>query len=458
MMTSPDKHNMPATPESAEETHTLSACPGCDLIITVPTVPDGHYLACNRCGATISRAYNNSISRVLTLSFTGLLLYLPAIFLPLMTLSSIGIKQDGNVIDSFINFYRNGYPLVAAIVLFTAIIFPFLKLFLPFCISLCLTLNKRPPWLKPSFKFLKHLEEWGMVEVYLLGILITVIKMGAMASISYGTGFFCFIALVLLSMATTVCLDRKLFWYMIDPGISELQNKGLEQIKVKLRQDPERRLTATQAGLMQCHDCGLLVPETGTPPDSPSECPRCHSSVHRRTVGSIGKTWALVLTSLILFLPANTLPIMQVDFLGVPDRSTILDGILYFFKEGSYGLGLIIFAASILVPLFKMVGMLIILQTIRSGKNRFLKQKAKMFRFIEFIGRWSMLDIFVIALLTVLVNFGFLTSIHTAPAATFFCLVVVSTMIAAHVFDPRIMWDTCDPTRSNQQGQREQHG
>jgi paraquat-inducible protein A len=149
---------------------------------------------------------------------------------------------------------------------------------------------------------------------------------------------------------------------------------------------------------------------------------------------------------------------MRVDFLGVPDRSTILDGINYFFKEGSFGIGLIILSASILIPLFKIIGMLIILQTIRSGRNRFLKQKATMFRFIEFIGRWSMLDIFVVSLLTVLVNFGFLTSIHTAPAATFFCLVVVSTMIAALVFDPRIMWDACDPTGSNHRDQRGKNG
>jgi len=449
-MTSLDKLSVPNAPEGAQRKQTLTACPGCDLIISLPAVPDGHYLTCNRCGATISRAYRNSINRVLALSSAGLLLYLPAIYLPLMTLSSIGIKKDGNVIDSFINFYTNGYYLVALIVLFTAIIFPFLKLILPFTVSLCLKLNKRPSWLKPGFKLLKHLGEWGMVEVYLLGILVTLIKMGDMASISYGIGFFCFLGLVLLSIATTVCLDNSLFWYEIDPRASELQNQRLEQINLKLRQDTGQRLTAAQLGLMQCHDCSLLVPVS----DSHTDCPRCHTPVHQRTVGSVGKTWALVLTSLILFFPANSLPMMQVDFLGVPDRSTIMDGILYFFKEGSYGLGLIILAASILVPLYKIVGMLIILQTIRSGKNRFLKQKAKMFRFIEFVGRWSMLDIFVVALLTVLVNFGFLTSIHTAPAATYFCLVVVTTMLAAHVFDPRIMWDTCDSIESNNQGQR----
>jgi paraquat-inducible protein A len=136
---------------------------------------------------------------------------------------------------------------------------------------------------------------------------------------------------------------------------------------------------------------------------------------------------------------------MRVDFLGLPDRSTIMDGIIYFFHSGSYAIGLIIFAASILVPVFKIIGLTIILTTTRPCGSYALLQKTRLFRFIAFIGRWSMLDIFGIALLTVLVDFGFLTSIHTAPAATYFCFVVVSTMLAATAFDPRIMWDKCNP-------------
>lgn len=426
--------------------YSVSACPGCDLLLIVPVIPDGHYLACGRCGKTISKTYHNSIDRVLILSLTGLLLYIPAMLLPLMTLSSIGLTESGNVIDTCINFFQNGYYLVALMVLVTAVIFPFFKLFLPFLISLCLKLNKHPAWLRPGLKLLKHLDEWGMVEVYLLGILITLIKMGDMASITYDPGFFCFIALVLLSIATTTYLDYNLFWFRIDRTQHPEMAAKLNQLKAMIAEKPGRMITAAQSAVIRCHDCGQLVPMEHNKLHLESVCPRCHSNIHLRNNGSLARTWALVFTSLVLFVPANTLPIMQVDFLGVPEPSTILDGILYFFKDGSYGLGLIILAASILVPLFKIIGMLIILLTIRSGKNNFLKQKAGMFRFIEFIGRWSMLDIFVIALLTVMVDFGFLTSIHTAPAATYFCAVVMCTMMAAIFFDPRIMWDKCAPT------------
>jgi paraquat-inducible protein A len=136
---------------------------------------------------------------------------------------------------------------------------------------------------------------------------------------------------------------------------------------------------------------------------------------------------------------------MQVDFLGVPASSTILDGIIYFFQEGSLFIGLIILVASVLVPLFKIVGLAILLLSRRPCGIFLLQQKARMFRIIAFIGRWSMLDIFVIALLAALVDFGFFTTINVAPAATYFAVVVTLTMLAALTFDPRLMWDRCVP-------------
>ena len=421
----------------------LTACPGCDLLIPIPEVPDGHYIACGRCGTTLSKSYIDSIDRVLALSFAGLLLYLPAMFLPLMTLSSLGLKEKGSVLDTCIGFYQNGYVLVSIITFITAVIVPFLKIFIPFLTAVSLKLGKRAKVLIPSFKLHKHLEEWGMVEIYLLGILITLIKMGDVASIEFNLGFFCFIGLVLLSMAVSVSMDRRLFWYLLERRETVGNDEEIHRLGSLFHDSPKLVQTAANLNLLRCHDCGKLV-KAGS---DEQDCPRCDSPLHFRTRKSLSITWALVITSLILFFPANMLPIMQVDFLGVPDRSTILDGIIYFFKHGSIGIGLIILIASILVPLYKIIGLIIILLTIHSGKNRQLKQKSKMFRFIEFIGRWSMLDIFVVAILTVLVDFGFLTSIHTAPGATYFCLVVIATMCAAIVFDPRILWDACDPIK-----------
>jgi len=281
-----------------------------------------------------------------------------------------------------------------------------------------------------------------MVEVYLLGILITVIKMGDGSDVSYHGGIFCFAALVFMSSAIAMAVDRQLFWSLIE-------NKGAAPQPMPAVTPPEQHysiaasvtasVTALGNGLSLCHLCHKLVTlgHEGEP------CPRCQTPLHSRKPNSSVRTWAFLLTAAILILPANLLPIMEVDYFGIPDKSTIIDGIRYFFEHGSYVIGLIIFTASVLVPIFKIMGLSILLLTNRPTSTDKLRRKTKMFRFIAFIGRWSMLDIFVIALLTVVADFGFFTSVHAAPAATYFCLVVVSTMFAAITFDPRIMWDKC---------------
>ncbi len=422
----------------------VTACPGCDLLMPkITTPPPGTKVECPRCGAEIYRHKNNSVSRTLALGIAGLLLYLPAIFLPLMTFKTLGMSDSGNVLDSIMGFFSQGYFFAASIVLISAVIFPLMKLSLLVTISLCIKLQRFPTVLPQLFRLYIHLDEWGMVEVYLLGIMITIIKMYSTVDILYGPGFFSFIGLVLLTMGSSAVLDKTTFWRCLE---EQRDWSGEPQKDIHLH--PTAALTkhfnsAMQAGFILCHDCKKLLRAPTPEDDKACHCPRCSAKLHPRKPGSITRTWALIVTSALLFIPANALPIMRVDFLGIPDNSTILDGIQYFFKEGSYGIGIIILAASILVPLFKITGLFIILLTIHLKRGRYLQHKARMFRFIEFIGRWSMLDIFVIALLGVLVNFGLFTSIQVAPAATYFCLVVVTTMFAAITFDPRLMWDAC---------------
>ncbi len=198
-------------------------------------------------------------------------------------------------------------------------------------------------------------------------------------------------------------------------------------------------LTGMDAGLFLCHECHYVV-KAGDEAEN-LKCPRCHSAIHPRIPNSLAHSWAFVITSLVLLFPANMLPIMAVEYMGSSECSTIMDGIIYFFKEGSYGIGTVILVASVLVPVFKIVGIIMILVSIHFRIESWLRHKTLMFRFIEFIGRWSMLDIFVIALLTALVNFGFLSTIVAAPAAPFFCGVVISTMLAAEFLDTRLIWD-----------------
>ncbi len=199
--------------------------------------------------------------------------------------------------------------------------------------------------------------------------------------------------------------------------------------------------TAMEAGIAMCRDCGKLIPVSGRQASTSGFCPRCGAGVHLRKPDSLVRTCALVMTAAILAFPAYLLPVMRVDSFGVPEESTIMDGIIYFFKEGSYGIAVIILTASILVPLFKITGITLIILSIHFKWKTWTRHKALMFRIIEFVGRWSMLDVFVIALLQALVNFGYLTSVTVAPGATYFSGVVLFTMLAAITLDPRLMWD-----------------
>lgn len=202
----------------------------------------------------------------------------------------------------------------------------------------------------------------------------------------------------------------------------------------------DRWFTAKDAGVVRCLECHKLAFIQGDD-ELQKRCSRCGAKLHARKPNSIMRTWAFLLTSFIMLFPAYLLPIMTVTSFGHSYPSTIIEGIEHFIQEGTYFIGFLIFFASILVPIFKLIGITLILLSIQRDWKTSLKQKAVMLRIIRFIGRWSMLDIFVIAIMVALVNLGSLTTIKAAPAATFFAMVVVLTMLAATSFDTRHLWE-----------------
>jgi paraquat-inducible protein A len=426
----------------------ITVCPGCDMLLENIETETGFSLICPRCSHRIRSKVDDSIDKVLALSLTGILLYLPAIMLPLITLDALGFRRSGSIIDSMRVLWDSEFYFVAIMVFLTTLFFPLLKLVLLFAVSFMLKFRIRCHCLYQLLRLYIHVDEWGMPEVYMIGVLVTIIKMYHMASIEYDIGFFCFASFMLVTMLVTICFDRHKFWEEMEClGVKAGNDRIPLEKCLDNEADPARNdMFAKGLGIAVCHDCHKLVciKNNGDSDGDGAICSRCGASLHIRKPGSIENTWALVITAIILFFPANMLPIMKVDYLGVPQYSTIMDGIIYFFEEGSYGIGAVILTASVLVPLFKIVGIIMILLSIHFNWKSWLRHKAMMFRFIEFVGRWSMLDIFVVALLQAIVNFGFLTSIEAAPAATYFAGVVVATMMAAIAFDPRLLWDSAE--------------
>jgi paraquat-inducible protein A len=197
-------------------------------------------------------------------------------------------------------------------------------------------------------------------------------------------------------------------------------------------------ITGRESGLVLCHDCHTVHHYH---PGEKQHCNRCGAELHLRKENSINRTLALLITSMILFIPANTMTIMNVTYFGREDPSTIIGGGITLIQLGSYAVAFVVFVASVLVPVFKMIGITLILLSLTRNVNMTDRQRIIMFRIIDFIGRWSMLDIFVISILAALVNISGVAVITAGPAATSFGTVVVLTMLAANSFDTRFLWD-----------------
>ncbi|AJO80662.1 MULTISPECIES: paraquat-inducible protein A [Pseudomonas] len=207
-------------------------------------------------------------------------------------------------------------------------------------------------------------------------------------------------------------------------------------------------MRAIDAGILICNECHELNRQE---PDTDRQtCTRCGAQVHARRPNSIMRTWALLITAAILYIPANMLPIMTVTSLGQGDPSTIMSGVIVLVQHGMIPIAAVVFIASILVPTFKLVGIALLLFSVQRHQPLSARQRILMYRFIEFIGRWSMLDIFVIAILVAVVNFGRLASIEANLGAVAFASVVILTMLAAVTFDPRLIWDNTESDDDNE--------
>ena len=193
----------------------LMACPECDVLIQkAGTVPRGKVL-CPRCGCTLHAPKKNSVERTLILSLTGLILFIPAMVLPVMTLDTLGLEQHTTIIQGSLALFRSGFHMVGGIVLLTAVIIPFLKLLSLFYVSLGLRIRARWSNQAYAFRVYQQMDEWGMLEICMLAILISIIKLKDLADISYGIGLFCFTGLLILTLVSSVCIDEHRYWDLI---------------------------------------------------------------------------------------------------------------------------------------------------------------------------------------------------------------------------------------------------
>jgi paraquat-inducible protein A len=257
--------------------------------------------------------------------------------------------------------------------------------------------------------------------VFLIGVLASLSKVASMATVRLEVSFWAYAGFSVAFTWMLVRMNRHQFWNalisMPDP-------------------DPGNAVTAKEAHLANCHTCGHL-----TPADQ-RRCRRCHSRIHLRTPNSLQMTGALLVTAGLLYIPANFLPITQTVQLGRVMDSTIVGGAVYLWEDHSYGVALIIFLASVLVPILKLLALSWLSWGVARQTIRYPVERTRLFRMLEVIGRWSMVDVFVVAILVGLIQLGDILTIFPGTAALHFTGVVILTMFAAKRFDQRLIWDS----------------
>ena len=200
--------------------------------------------------------------------------------------------------------------------------------------------------------------------------------------------------------------------------------------------------SAAAHGLALCHACGRVEPV------EIERCPRCHARLHLRNPASLQRTIALTVASFLLYFPANMLPILKVESITGAQANTIVGGVIQFWQTADYPVAIIIFTASVMIPVLKILALAWLCYAAKIGHHP--HGMTRLYRVTELVGRWSMVDVFVVAILVAVVQLGSVISIHPGPAAVSFASVVILTMLAAISFDPRLIWDAAGESQPNE--------
>ena len=396
----------------------LRECPGCGLLQTVPALMPGITAHCVRCPTTLRRTSSHCLDHIIALAAAAFVLLVVMCTTTLMSVERAGIKRAANLFSGPQELVRQNMAALGAVVVFVTVLAPLGRLVGTLYVLIRLHERRPPRHLRRVFALTERLRPWSMIEVFVFGVFVAYVKLGDLVTIGLMTGVYALLALTFVLVWMDSALDREALWERLDRSNLSGGPQGL-------------------GDAVGCETCGLVsVPE----PDDP-RCPRCASALHERKPNSVARTWALVIAAAIFYIPANYFPVLSVVQLGAGQPSTILGGVEELVKAGQYPLAVLVFFASIAVPVLKLVGLSLMLITIQMGRAGWLRDRVRLYHIVRFIGRWSMIDIFMESLLGALVAFGSVITIEPGVGALAFCAVVILTMFAAETFDPRLMWD-----------------
>ena len=401
----------------------MRECPDCGLIQQIGRLRPGETAECERCGSLLRRRRRNSLSTTAALSMAGLMVLFVAVISPIVDFRLAGQDRTTGLAGLPIGFQDQGMPFLAIVVLATTMLAPFLRLMLTLLVIAGIRGGLSRGTLIVMARLRHIMKPWAMTEVFMLGMFVAYTRLAALATVTVGIGMYALGVLMVLTAWADCWLDEDALW----DAVGRRGHSGVDA--------PD----AMHGRLMGCDTCGQV--SRGAPGHA---CPRCDAPLRDRKPQAVARTWALLITAAILYIPANVYPVMTVIRLGQGAPSTIIGGVQELIEVRMWPLALLVFVASILVPVLKLLGLGTLLIMTQRRSHARLNDRTRLYRIIDFVGRWSMIDVFMLSILTALVRMGFLASVTPGYGAVAFACVVVLTMLAAISFDPRLMWDAAE--------------
>lgn len=395
------------------------SCDQCGQVQVMPNLHTGNTLLCSCCNQALSFGQGAWREKAAALVITGVVLFVISNCFVFLGLKVGAFYHEANLLSGVWALVHHDYIPLAILVFVTIFLFPLFELLALCYLVLPCYFGWRLPYQITVFRWFTKAAPWSMLEIFLLGVLVTSVKLGDMATIVLGVSMVSFFALVAVLGAIYWCIDKRSLWAWLQPNNCFASAEG--------------------EVLYDCNVCHALVGEkvlnvTGC-------CPRCDNSLHTRKPNSLQKTLAYTVAAALLYIPANVLPIMSMSTLLGERSDTIFSGVVALVSHGLWGIAAVVFVASLVVPVAKLIVLIYLVWSVAQGDTRGMKERVWLYKITEWVGRWSMVDVFVVTLLTGLVQFGFLGSIVPGEALLPFAAVVILTMLAAHAFDPRLIWD-----------------
>jgi paraquat-inducible protein A len=412
------------TPGAAEPAESL-ACPDCGLIQRIPWKMGGEVVECARCDRVLSSPTAGRVDLPLALALCALLLLVAAVAAPMMSVSTLGAARSSWLSSGVQVLGRQGFPELAVLVFVCTVFLPlvYVAALVWVLANLRFARGAAPesPELGRVYRWVLVLRPWMMIEVFLIGVFVAYTRMEAVATVDIHVGGWCLLAATFALLLALTQVDDRTVW-------AALHKKGVrgDRPSVRARGNP-----------LACTTCDLIV---GAMAEG-TACPRCQARLHRRKPDAFRRTLALLLAGYLLYIPANLLPVVTIVQFGRVEHDTIMSGVFELIRNDLWPLAVIVFVASIVLPLTKLFGLTWMLIAIQLRSAHLLQTRTRLFRTIDLIGRWSNIDVFMASVLVSLLQFGALTSVRVGSGLLAFAAVVVITMVATLTFDTRLMWD-----------------